>query len=161
MLRKASCAPISICDFFQSNLKKKYPPPGTLGTKYPLNNLVLLVDGGSATRFQSGYILPYYVTVSRPFREMNQPIFLPYTYPLRKTRRVRIKMVCESPHVKLMLSYIWSRLRALGSTIRPPRPLHSESGVGVSGRTVGQIPLHRLVRKWSDNTKLNYKVKIF
>ena len=67
-----------------------------------------------------------------------------------------MKKVGETSRANLMLSYIWSRLRALGSTICPTHPLHSESGVGVSGRTVGQIPLHRLTRKWSDNTTLKH-----
>jgi hypothetical protein len=35
----------------------------------------------------------------------------------------------------------------------PCRPLHSQSGMGVGGRTVGQIPLHNRTHRSTDNTE--------
>jgi hypothetical protein len=59
MLHKACDAPISISDLSFSNkpqkIKKIYPPPGTLGMKYPLN----FRGGGNENNFVR-FGTPYY-----------------------------------------------------------------------------------------------------
>ena len=62
--------------------------------------------------------------------------FLPFSTALRHTPRMRVLNV---RYIQLHTNVIC--LLAIGLTIRPPYSLHSQSGFGVSGRTVGQVRL--------------------